>query len=74
MKIKLRLLTPEDVREFVSICSQYDYDIDMEDGSIIIDAKSYLGVMAAATKRQMSIVCASEDITLMHRLKKFAAV
>ncbi|MBQ6133369.1 MAG: HPr family phosphocarrier protein [Lachnospiraceae bacterium] len=73
MKIKLRLLTPEDVREFVSICSQYDYDIDMKDGSIIIDAKSYLGVMAAATKRQMSIVCASEDITLMHRLKKFAA-
>ena len=72
MKIKLKLLTPEDVREFVSICSQYDYDIDREDGSIIIDAKSFLGVMAAATKRQMSLVCASEDITLKHRLEKFA--
>ena len=73
MKIRIRLLTPEDVREFVSICSQYDYDIDREDGSIIIDAKSFLGVMAAATKRQMSLVCASEDVTLKHRLKKFAA-
>lgn len=71
MKFTLKLLSPNDVKEFVNITSQYDYDIDLKNGTYVIDAKSLLGVMGACTRRQMELSTAREDVTLKHRLQNF---
>lgn len=71
MKMKIRMLSPNDVKEFVKITSECDYNIDMENGVISIDAKSLLGVMAAATRRQMNLICYGDDEVLARRLAKF---
>ena len=44
-KFKILLNSPDDVQEFVKIASQCPYDIDLEHGSVYIDAKSFLGVL-----------------------------
>lgn len=73
MKFTLKLLSPNDVNEFVNITSQYDYDIDLANGTYYVDAKSLLGVMAACTRRQMELTTAIEDVSLRSRLQKFVA-
>lgn len=73
MKLQLKLLSPNDVKDFVNITSQYDYDIDLQNGVVYIDAKSLLGVMAACTRRQMELITAHEDVTLKNRLQRFVA-
>lgn len=73
MKLRLKMLNPNDVKEFVRITSDCDYDIDLQDGVLYIDAKSLLGVMAAATRRQMNLVCHGDDAVLARRLQKFVA-
>ena len=73
MKLRLKMLNPNDVKEFVRITSDSNCDIDLQDGVLYIDAKSLLGVMAAATRRQMNLGCHGEDQVLARRLQKFVA-
>ena len=42
----IKLTAPEDVQEFVTAASEYDFDIDMRFNKIIVDAKSFLGVLS----------------------------
>ena len=42
--IKLNAL--EDAQEFVTTASEFDFDIDMRFNKVIIDAKSFLGVLS----------------------------
>lgn len=71
MKLRIKMLNPEDVKEFVRITSDSNCDIDLQDGVYYIDAKSLLGVMAAATRRQMNLICHGEDSVLARRLQKY---
>ncbi|MCR5451013.1 MAG: HPr family phosphocarrier protein [Lachnospiraceae bacterium] len=73
MKSKIKLMTPKDVQEFVKIASAYDYDIDLKSGVVYIDAKSLLGVMTYGLKRELEVVCRSEEVgTFPGKIKKFA--
>ena len=50
------LLTPDRVREFVSVASKCDFDIDVASNyRYYIDAKSILGVMALDLTRPITI-------------------
>ena len=42
----IKLTAPEDVQEFVAAASEFDFDIDMRFNKIIVDAKSFLGVLS----------------------------
>ena len=33
------------VSDFIKVCSKYDCDINVYDGSVIVDAKSIVGVL-----------------------------
>lgn len=44
-QMKVVFQTPEEINEFVNIVKNYPYDMDLEKGRIIIDAKSILGIM-----------------------------
>ena len=41
----IKLTAPEQVQEFVSAASECDFDIDMRFNKVIVDAKSFLGVL-----------------------------
>ena len=41
---KIKLVTPEDITDFVNMCSKYECDVNIYDGSTIVDAKSIIGV------------------------------
>ena len=42
----IRLAAPEDVQAFVTAASEFDFDIDMRYNKIVVDAKSFLGVLS----------------------------
>ena len=69
---KIKLMTPQDVEEFVGITSTFDYDIDLRRGTRYIDAKSILGVMAVALKSEADLICQQNDVKLRTLISKFA--
>ncbi|MBQ1902085.1 MAG: HPr family phosphocarrier protein [Lachnospiraceae bacterium] len=71
-KFKILLNSPDDVQEFVKIASQCPYDIDLEHGSVYIDAKSFLGVLTMGINRKMDVICGSNDEKFISSVKKFA--
>lgn len=42
----IKLTAPEDVQAFVTAASECDFDIDMRYNKVIVDAKSFLGVLS----------------------------
>lgn len=42
---KIRLHSAEDAKNFVSVTTRCDFDVDLFDNSVMIDAKSILGVL-----------------------------
>ncbi|SEI37814.1 PTS HPr component phosphorylation site [Lachnospiraceae bacterium A10] len=73
-KFKILLNSPDDVQEFVKIASQYPFDIDLEHGSVYIDAKSLLGVLTMGINRKLDVICGTQDEKFFSSVKKFAVV
>ena len=74
MENRIKLMSPKEVQEFVDIASAYDYDIDLKSGVVYIDAKSLLGVMTYGLKRELEVLCRSDEVgTFYRRIKKFGA-
>ena len=42
----IRLTAPEEAQEFVSAASTCNFDIDMRFNKVVVDAKSFLGVLS----------------------------
>lgn len=42
----MKLESPEKITAFINLCSKYDNDINLYDGSVIVDAKSIMGVFS----------------------------
>jgi len=72
MKFKILLNSPDEVQEFVNLASKCPYDIDLEHGSVYIDAKSFLGVLTMGINRKMEVICGTKDEKFMSSVKKFA--
>lgn len=60
-KIKIRLITPELIAEFINTCSRHDCDINLYDGRNIIDAKSLIGVFAIAQGKPLEVQAISSN-------------
>lgn len=45
-KKMIQLTAPEEAQEFVAAASECDFDIDMRFNKVIVDAKSFLGVLS----------------------------
>lgn len=73
---KIKLSTPESVSDFVNICSKYECDINVYDGSTIIDAKSMVGVFSIQQGKIIEVQAISSDENVISRfiedMKKFA--
>lgn len=70
--IKIKLMTPREVEEFVNIASRFDFDIDLKSGNYYLDAKSFLGVMTQALEREMFVICPHGTDRFRRSIRKFA--
>ncbi len=71
-RIRIKLMSPQEVEEFVNIASAYEFDIDLVSGAVYIDAKSFLGVMTMGFKRELEVCSMADDRSFRRRIQKFA--
>lgn len=56
MKTKIILRGVQDVRKFVNEVTLLDYEVDLEQGRYIVDAKSIMGIFALDTLSPITLV------------------
>ena len=74
-KMKIKLSSLFDVREFVKIVTAFDGDVDICSGHHIVDAKSILGILAINRFNPLDVVVDREEDAekLFPSLEKFKA-
>lgn len=60
-RTKIKLATPEDITDFVNMCSKYDCDVNIYDGSTIVDAKSIIGVFSIQQGKVVEVQAITHD-------------
>ena len=72
--INVMLGTINDVKEFVTIVTRYDYDIDLISGRYAVDAKSIMGIFSLDLSKPIRLDVHAEEATqLLDEIKKFEA-
>lgn len=54
-KTKIKLESPEQVADFINLCAKYNNDINLYDGSVVVDAKSIIGVFGIQTGKEIEV-------------------
>ena len=67
--LKIRLLSPDEQKDFVRICSKYDCDITLHKGRVEVDAKSLMGVMAIDCKFDCYITVGTDNPQVIEGLE-----
>jgi PIN domain nuclease of toxin-antitoxin system len=57
----IKLSTIQDVRNFVSIVSAYNFDIDLKQGRYIVCAQSILGIFSLDLSLPLKVEAATDD-------------
>lgn len=60
-RIKIKLESPEQVTGFINLCSKYNNDINLYDGSVVIDAKSVIGVFGIQMGKEIEVEMLGAD-------------
>lgn len=70
--LEINLKMAENVKEFVTIVSKYDYEIDLRSGRFIVDAKSILGIFSLDLSKPVIVEIHSNNCDdLLKDLKPF---
>ena len=67
----IKLADVEEVCDFVRAAGMCDFDIDISDQRMVIDAKSILGVMGLGIKKELTVKYGGDDITFENVLNKY---
>ncbi len=70
-KIKVFLKSIVDVKNFVDTLNLYDFEIELESGGQIVDAKSILSVLSVNISEPVDIIIHSEKSDIEEKLKDF---
>ena len=72
---KIKLATPEDITDFVNMCSRYECDVNIYDGSTIVDAKSMIGVFSIQQGKTIEVQAITHDenvvVDFMKNIRKY---
>ncbi len=70
--VKININTINGVKDFVSIVSKCDYDVDIVSGRYAIDAKSIMGIFSLDLSKELTMNIHSEDCgDLLEDLKDY---
>ena len=61
IKIKIRLMTINDVKDFVTAANFCSYDIDLISGRYNVDAKSLMGIFSIVPSEKLECQIFSDD-------------
>ena len=67
--IRIRLMSPKEQSDFVSICSDYKPDITFHKGRLQIDAKSLMGIMSVDTRFDCYITIGTDNPEVIKELE-----
>jgi hypothetical protein len=59
--MNVMLGTINDVKDFVSIVSRYDFDVDLVSGRYAVDAKSIMGIFSLDLSKSIKVEIHAED-------------
>lgn len=72
---KIKLSTPEMVSDFINVCSKYECDINVYDGSNILDGKSIIGIFSIVQGKviEVQVISSNESVisSFIKDMKKF---
>lgn len=68
-KIKLRL---DEVNGFVEAAAKCDFDVDISYNSVVVDAKSIVGVLGLDFKQILTVTCNGYDPEFEKYISRFA--
>lgn len=60
-EICVKFSNPEEVLEFVNKVARYPYDMDLKRGSVVVDAKSLLGVINLGLNSVVNLQVYADD-------------
>ncbi len=61
-KVQITLSSIQEIRRFVNSVTLLDYEVDLEQGRYIVDAKSIMGIFALDTLSPITLVAHSDNI------------
>lgn len=70
-EFNIMLGTINDVKEFVEIVSQYDFDIDLSSGKYVVNAKSIMGIFSLDLTKKIKITAHTDDDDFFEKIKKY---
>lgn len=62
--MKIKLSSVEQIEELVKLCESFKEDIDLSSGSVVVDAKSFMGVTGMGIGKDLKITINSSDDTV----------
>lgn len=73
-EINVTFNNPNEVLDFVNRVAKYPFDMDLSRGSIVVDAKSLLGIMNLGFNQVVSLKVYAEDCeALCHDIGNYIA-
>lgn len=69
---KIKLNDTEQVRDFVRHAEKCDFDIDIFYNRVVIDAKSFLGVLSLDLTRELTVQYGGHNLAFENVLHKYA--
>lgn len=74
MKTTILLKSIDDVKNFVSLVSKYDFDVDLISERYVVDAKSIMGIFSLDLSKPIDVKIYSENCQeFIDALEKFKA-
>lgn len=74
-KTKIKLKSPEQVTDFINLCSEYSNDINLHDGSVVVDAKSVIGVFGIQEGKEIEVemlgVDREEIVNFLEKIREY---
>lgn len=72
--VKVNINTINDVKNFVSIVSRCDYDVDIVSGRYAIDAKSIMGIFSLDLSKELTLNIHSDNCEdFLEEIKSYIA-
>ena len=71
-EVTIRLSLAENVKAFVNVVSRFDYEMDLQSGRHVVDAKSILGIFSLDLSKPITLEVYSDNCDdLMDEIKPF---
>jgi len=67
-KAVIKLVSIDDVKEFVKKANKFDYDIDLSLGKYTVDAKSIMGIFSLDLSRELELTVHSDNTDFLEEI------